>query len=599
MPIHYLDVDDEVTTAVARLRSSAEPHVALVLPAGSRLATSRINFRLLAREAAARDLRLAIVAPEAAVRAIAIAAGVPAYATVGSYEEALAEEVAQEPRDRRRTTGDVSFPGAAGRQGVGDQAQGRREAGPHGGVAGDSTPGRPIAASTELGRQLADRSQRQRPEQYADNGVPGRSVEETEAETAGGIESRSRMGARSAGALPVAPGVRGQPRRRRGRLVPIAVLLVLVLAAGGAAAYVVLPSAQIVVTPVAVTEGPIQLQVTADPTVSTVDKAHLLIPAQQISLPLAANGTFPATGQKIEQVAATGTVSFVSNDTIDPVTIPAGTTLATPDGVQFLTSSTVVAPRAMVNGTTITPGRATTGISAVAPGPAGNVGPHTVIVVPTRLEALQVGVDNPSATSGGSRSVTRVISQQDYDAAAAQLTSQIDAQLTTSAANPSPAPTGATVIATTASLGNVVTAPAADALVGVAGSSFQLTATATGSVLAVSEQPLAGLASSYLADQVPAGWSLFLDSVHTTVSDPIVQDGHVTFMVTAQGERWQAVDPGALLAQVRGRSVSDARTILEQYGEVSITTWPSYVTTIPTLDARVSLKVAAPKRAGS
>ncbi|MGO9205513.1 MAG: hypothetical protein ACLQBX_04835, partial [Candidatus Limnocylindrales bacterium] len=191
MPIHYLDVDDEVTTAVARLRSSAEPHVALVLPAGSRLATSRINFRLLAREAAARDLRLAIVAPEAAVRAIAIAAGVPAYATVGSYEEALADEVEQEPRDRRRTTGDVSSPSATGRQGAGDQAQGRREAGPHGDVAGDSTPGTPIAASTELGRQLADRSQRQRPERYADNGVPGRSVEETEAETAGGIESRS------------------------------------------------------------------------------------------------------------------------------------------------------------------------------------------------------------------------------------------------------------------------------------------------------------------------------------------------------------------------------------------------------------------------
>jgi hypothetical protein len=69
--------------------------------------------------------------------------------------------------------------------------------------------------------------------------------------------------------------------------------------------------------------------------------------------------------------------------------------------------------------------------------------------------------------------------------------------------------------------------------------------------------------------------------------------------VTAQGERWRAVDPAALLAQVKGRTVTDARTILEQYGEVSITTWPSYVTTIPTFDARVSLTVASPKRAGS
>ncbi len=600
MPIHYLDVDDEVTTAVARLRSSAEPHVALVLPAGSRLATSRINFRLLAREAAARDLQLAIVAPETAVRAIAIAAGVPAYATVGSYEEALADEAAQEARERRRMTGDASFSGAAGRRPADGAAMDQRQASPSGRPPEGSAPATPGAASRGLPRDASGATQGQETDRRADGGVPGRgapAVGEVAAE--GSVEGASRMGARSAGALPVAPRVHEPPRRRRARLAPFAVLLLLVLAAGGAAAYVVLPSAQIVVTPVAVTQGPIQLQVTADPAASSVDEAHLVIPAQQVSLPLAAQGTFPATGQKVTQVAATGSVTFVSNDTIDPVTIPAGTTVATPDGVQFVTSGTVVTPRATVNGTTITPGRATTGITAVAPGPAGNVGPHTVIVVPTRLEAFQVTVDNPSATSGGSRTVTKVISQQDYDAAATQLTSQIDTQLATGAANPSPAPTGATVIPATATLGNVVTAPAADALVGVAGSSFQLSATAIGSVLAVSEQPLAGLASSYLGAQVPAGWSLFADSVHTSVSDPIVQDGHVLFTVTAQGERWRAVDPAALLAQVRGRSVAEARTILSQYGDVSITTWPSYVTTIPTLDARVSLTVASPKRAGS
>jgi len=604
MPIHYLDVDDEVTTAVARLRSSAEPHVALVLPAGSRLATSRINFRLLAREAAARDLQLAIVAPETAVRAIAIAAGVPAYATVGSYEEALADEAAQEARERRRMTGDASFSGAAGRRPADGAAMDQRQASPSGRSPEGSSPATPGVASRGLPLDASDAIQGQETNRRADGEGPGRGARaagEVAAEGAveGSVDGASRMGARSAGALPVAPRVHEPPRRRRARLVPFAVLLLLVLAAGGAAAYVVLPSAQIVVTPVAVAQGPIQLRVTADPAASSVDEAHLVIPAQQVSLPLAAQGTFPATGQKVTQVAATGSVTFVSNDTIDPVTIPAGTTVATPDGVQFITSGTVVTPRATVNGTTITPGRATTGIIAVAPGPAGNVGPHTVIVVPTRLEAFQVTVDNPSATSGGSRTVTKVISQQDYDAAVTQLTSQIDTQLATGAANPSPAPIGATVIPATATLGNVVTAPAADALVGVAGSSFQLSATAIGSVLAVSEQPLAGLASSYLGAQVPAGWSLFTDSVHTSVSDPIVQDGHVLFTVTAQGERWRAVDPAALLAQVKGRSVAEARTILAQYGEVSITTWPSYVTTIPTLDARVSLTVASPKRAGS
>src|ERR1700690_4210890 len=91
MTIAYLDPDDEITNAVARLRASKDVRVALVLPTGSRIATSRINFRLLAHEALAHTRRLALVAAEPGVRAVAISAGLPAYATVVEYEAALQE----------------------------------------------------------------------------------------------------------------------------------------------------------------------------------------------------------------------------------------------------------------------------------------------------------------------------------------------------------------------------------------------------------------------------------------------------------------------------------------------------------------------------
>ena len=80
--IVYLDVDDEITSAANRIRHVTEMRVALVLPAGSRLATSRINFRLLAREAQTHAHDLFIVAPEAATRALAASAGLAVYATV-------------------------------------------------------------------------------------------------------------------------------------------------------------------------------------------------------------------------------------------------------------------------------------------------------------------------------------------------------------------------------------------------------------------------------------------------------------------------------------------------------------------------------------
>jgi hypothetical protein len=90
MAIYYLEVDDEITSAAARIRDSSDNRIALVLSGGSRVATSRINFRLLAREAKQRNKRLAIVAADQSVQSVARSADLPVYATVGEYEKAEA-----------------------------------------------------------------------------------------------------------------------------------------------------------------------------------------------------------------------------------------------------------------------------------------------------------------------------------------------------------------------------------------------------------------------------------------------------------------------------------------------------------------------------
>lgn len=93
MAIYYLDVDDEVTSAAARIRDSSDDRIALVLSGGARVATSRINFRLLAGEAKRRNKQLAIVAGDSSVRSVVRSAGLPVFATVGEYEKAEAARV--------------------------------------------------------------------------------------------------------------------------------------------------------------------------------------------------------------------------------------------------------------------------------------------------------------------------------------------------------------------------------------------------------------------------------------------------------------------------------------------------------------------------
>lgn len=92
MRVLYLDVDDEITSAAARIRGAEGARVAIVLPYGSRVATSRINFRLLARDAQTNGKDLRIISGDGATRALAASAGLPVFVNVGEYEASLAAE---------------------------------------------------------------------------------------------------------------------------------------------------------------------------------------------------------------------------------------------------------------------------------------------------------------------------------------------------------------------------------------------------------------------------------------------------------------------------------------------------------------------------
>ena len=132
--IVYLDVEDEITSAAARIRAAADTRVGLVLPFGSRVATSRINFRLLAREAMSHGRRLDIVAPDASARALAASAGLPVFGRSGEYEEALDTE--DDEKDARRAEARA----AAGIAGGGRDRRGPRRPPAHGAAGHAAEP---------------------------------------------------------------------------------------------------------------------------------------------------------------------------------------------------------------------------------------------------------------------------------------------------------------------------------------------------------------------------------------------------------------------------------------------------------------------------
>ena len=557
----YLDVDDEITSAANRIRNVTEMRVALVLPAGSRLATSRINFRLLAREAQSHAHDLYIVAPEAATRSLAASAGLAVYTTVRELEDAMA---------------DADELGAGG--GTGGAAAGASAVSmPLDVVAPDR---KPPPHRGDMARPLGERSP---PPDERPTGYPGMDRDRAE-------RGRASLSGRSAGAdLPVVSGARRRAGPRRGWIAVVAALVV-VLVVGVFAAAQFLPAATIVVTPKV---EPISLtfNVTADPTVTSADLAAGIVPATQPEIPLEATDDFSATGRKVTETKATGTVTFSNLDPTSSNTIAAGSIVETRSNRQFVTKDSLFLPRATLVGLTIVPSTGDIAVTAAKPGTAGNVAAGAINVVPNGENSTFLKVTNNAATSGGTHTEKVVVSQKDIDGALAALSNQIDLEFAQIMTEPSQILPDVTIFPDTKSRTAAVPSPDPKTLLGDQVDSFSLSMTATGTVTAVDESAVSTLATARLRAAITAGRDLVKDSLNVTVGQGTAQGADIVFPVQATAQQVRRVVASDLVDAIRGKSLADARSTLETYGTTTIDLWPGFASSIPTYDFRIDLTV--------
>ncbi len=593
--IIYLDVDDEITTAAARIRTATDTKVALVLPPGSRLATSRINFRLLSREGLERNRVLSIVAADPAARAIAASAGLPVHATVAEFEEAIAPPAPPAPPVEPPAAPSVD----AGPPASGSTPKRSRKKAAGAAAAGAAATGAAGVAATPETIGLFDATPVSTapvsPPSTASVAVPvPLPVAPIEAATAPAdvsprpemppAETRARSSAAAGASVPPVRSGRGLPSG----LVAVVGSLVVVLVILAVIGYVLLPSASVVVTPVAVPIGPVDFVVRADPDATSVDAEGGVIPATRLSQDFTASDEFKTTGVKVVQKKATGQVTFTSKNTFLLVTVPAGTSVRTGSGIAFVTTQSVTIPKASF---TTGPSLKDVPITAVRAGPASNVDPGTIIVLPADIKDLLITVTNRDATSGGSRQESPEVSQKDVDAAIVQLGKDLAAQFDTWAAAPDDLPDGSTAFPATGHLGTPVATPDPATLVGLEQPTFQLAATATGTVVAVDTKLIDQVAAGRIAANVPSEHALKDGSV-TSKHDGGQADGDlIDFRVTANAQAIPVLDAAVLREQIKGKSVVDAKRLLERYGSVTISTWPGFVSSIPTLDARLDLTV--------
>ncbi len=586
MAIFYLDIDDEITSAAARIRGTEDLVVVLVLPAGSRIATSRINFRLLAREAQQRSRRLSIVAPDASARALAATAGLPVFASTMEYESSLAEPAGVGEEAAAPAT--VPVAGVAVQPPVP-----ALDAGPAVAQARRLTPDELAARDVALAGGVAVGASGS----AADSVSSVRDVIRDAGR--GGMPEPHATAARLGPSTGLGPEREqaATPRRRRRRTALLVGLLVLVFlgVAGGAAAYLLLPSASIVLTIRPAPLAPVDFAVTADPAATAPDAAAAVVPATRLEIPLAASGTFKSTGKRVDEAAAVGSARWRNCDPTRAYTIPRGTLVRTTAGVAFATDEAVFLPVATIVGggtkPTLTCQDRAVSVTAAKTGPAGNVAAGTITVIPGQYNSVVIKVTNPAATAGGIRNEFPKVIQKDVTAALAALGTQLDAQLVAGAATPAGLPAGSTAFPETATRGTATPTLDPTTLVDQEVAQFDLGVTATGTIVTVDQAPILALGEARLAAAVPADRDMIAGSAVVTVGPGTVDGQRVRFGVTARAESAPRVDESALRTQLKGRSPAQARAILAAYGDATVTLWPSWATTIPTFDARLDLRV--------
>lgn len=529
----YLDVDDEITSAAARIRAAGADRVALVLPYGSRLATSRINFRLLAREATERGKQIEIICADSSARALALAAGLPVHPSVASFEGRA--PVAKAPGGASGADRDESVGGATAAA-----------------VIGGAEADDPDVADDTQTRVLT---------------VPRRSSPR----------------------VPIVGPPRPPMRPRIAVALGVAVVALVLVA--GFLAVEVLPSATIVLHPRSEAIGPLDFTVEARADATAPDAAALVIPARRVTFELQASDAFTATGVKTIDTKATGNVTFTNYDTSRANQIAAGSVVKTESGIEFITLATVTLPRAPI----LSSSTSSVGVEAVVAGPGGNIGSDMIIVVPKGENAYLLDVTNREAITGGEDRQATQVSATDVETAKAAIGTALADQLNQQLAAGAGVPPALTMFPATAAVGEPDYAVDPASLVGTEATEFDLSATAEGTVLGVDPTPIRAISESRLESQVKAGWTLVATATRPTMGTPSAFGEIVTYPVTIIGAQLHDVDQVALLGSIKGLGLADARARLTAYGDVEITLWPDWVSKVPTNADRITFTLGDPQ----
>lgn len=371
----YIDVEDDVTAIIGKIKASKEKIIALVPPKHAGVLQSAVNLRLLERMAHTGHKRLVLITNNQALIALSAAAGIPVAKNLQSKPE-LAEISALSVDDDDDIIDGAHLP-------VGELAK-----------TADIVEVKDGSVDDALETIDID-----------DDSPSNKKV--------GAVATRQAVGLKKSGLK-----VPNFNSFRKKLFLGIAGLVLLV--AFLVWANIFAPAATVIVK-ARTTPTAINATVTLAGNAATdVSKGLIQSSVQQSKQDISVE--FEATGQKNIGEKATGSVNFSNNSVLSSKSVPAGTELQSSSGLVFVTDATVSVPSTTFpcgNFTCPVPGSASGTVTAKGEGTTYNGASGNLSGEPDGISATFAG-----STSGGTDKVAKVVSETDIQLATNKIKEQ-------------------------------------------------------------------------------------------------------------------------------------------------------------------------------
>lgn len=396
----YLETDEEVTSAIEKIKKSTHQNVALCLPRNSVLGQSIVNLKLIYKQAAADGKEIALVSADKITRDLADRIGFGTASAIASVAfkdaEAAPAPKKSEPKEVEAEAEAAPVEEAATEELAQAGFTSQAVASP------DAEPNSDEPADTEALDDTADES----------------ATEEEPSLDAAPIAVASSAGPRSAPMVPSRGNLRFYRQKKRNWLVPAGIALGILLMIGGGVV-LAMPKGSVVV---AVQAQPLTevISTSADTTATAIDTDKKVLPGKVITHEQVSKVSAKATGKKDMGTKSTGTITIFNEWDSNPHTFAEGTIVKAKNGNQYVLDAAVTVPGAtlsLVGGkTVITPGQKSGPVEAAAAGDGYNIG-ATSFTIPSLPSAQQEKIYATSSATftGGTTKLVTVVTQADAD----------------------------------------------------------------------------------------------------------------------------------------------------------------------------------------